>query len=168
MANGTLVNAFDDRNEAALAFDELKLAGFTEDQLGFAIRGDEVVRGGMITDAVGTRDGEGALKGMAVGGTIGGLLGAAAAATVPGVGPVLAAGILTAMAGGAAAGAATGGIFGALHGLGVSEEEAVHYQHALACGKAIVSVDAGERQPEAQAILLRHGGYKPCPPDSQT
>lgn len=165
MAHSTLVTAFDDREQATLAYDELKIAGFKEDQLGFAIRGDDAVRGGMMHDTVGAKDGEGALKGMATGGAIGGILGAAAAAMVPGVGPVLAGGILAGMAGGAAAGAATGGIFGAMHGLGVSEEEAVHYQRAFDCGKAIVTVDAGERQQEAQAILLRHGGYKPCPPN---
>ena len=78
-----LVAAFNDRNEAELAFDELKRVGFTDDNLGFALRGDDAVRGGMITDATGTKDAEGAVKGAATGAAVGGVLAAVAAATIP-------------------------------------------------------------------------------------
>jgi hypothetical protein len=154
-----LVAAFNDRNEAQIAFDELEQAGFKEEELGFAIRGDDAVRGGMITDATGTKDGRGAATGMATGGLIGGVLGAVAALTVPGIGPVLAGGILAAAFGGVAAGVVTGGILGALSGLGVSEEEAKYYQNKFEEGKAIVTVQAGNRYHDAVRILERHGGY---------
>src|SRR5207302_2566925 len=68
-ANGsTLVGIFQSRYEAELALDELRQAGFSEKDIGFAIRGDDAVAGGMITDALLTKDGHGAAKGMAVGG----------------------------------------------------------------------------------------------------
>src|SRR4051812_15136146 len=109
MEGPTVVYAFEDRDEAERAVDELEHAGFNSENVGFAIRGRDVVEGGMLHDAEGAKDGSGALKGAATGGLIGGLLGAAAAAVIPGVGPVLAGGILATAIGGAAAGAATGG-----------------------------------------------------------
>ena len=160
MDNSTLVTAFDDRDEAQLAVDELHRAGIPKDQIGFAIRVEDAVAGGMITDAEGARDAEGAAKGATAGAVIGGVLGALAFAAIPGVGPVLAGGMLAGLAGGAAAGAATGGIYGAMSGLGASEKEAVFYQKEFECGKAIVAVNAGDRRAEAENILHRHGGYE--------
>ena len=158
--NSSVVTAFDDRDEAQYAVDELHQAGFSKDEIGFAIRGEDAVAGGMITDAEGTHDVEGAAKGAAAGAVIGGVLGAIGYAAIPGIGPVMAAGMLAGLAGGAAAGAATGGIYGAMSGLGASEEEAVFYQKEFECGKAIVAVNAGSRRAVAENILHRHGGYE--------
>src|SRR2546429_5696651 len=85
-----IITAFNDRDEAQVAVDELEQAGFKHDEVGFAIRGDDAVAGGMITDAEGTRDGEGAAKGAAAGAAIGGILGALAFAAGPGGGAGLA------------------------------------------------------------------------------
>ena len=148
---------FDDRYQAEQAVDDLAQSGFKPSEIGFAIRGSDAIEGGTITDAVGTKDGQGAVTGLIGGGFIGGLLGAAAALIVPGVGPILAAGVLWTALGGAAAGAATGGILGALAGLGISEEEALFYEKALKRGKAVVTVQAGSRCDEAASILRRHG-----------
>lgn len=160
-----LAAAFNDRNEAELAYDELKRVGFTEDDLGFAIRGNDAVRGGMITDATGTKDAEGAVKGAATGAAAGGVLAAVAAATIPVAGPFLAGGILTAAAGGAIAGTAIGGIFGAMSGLGASEEEAQYFQREFESGKAILFVRPGDRLDLAVEIIRRHGGYWAEPRD---
>ena len=160
MAESLIIAAFDDRNEADLAVDELEQAGFSDEQIGYAIRGDEAVRGGMITDAIGTKDREGAVKGITIGTAVGGMIGAAAALTLPGVGPVLASGILWTALGYAGAGAAIGGIVGALSGLGASEEDAVYFQRLFESGKAIVLVNAGNRRDEARQILCKHGGYQ--------
>jgi len=165
-ADQLLVAAFNNRNEAELAVDELKRAGFDKDQIGFALRGEDVYEGGMATDATGTKDARGAIKGATTGGLIGGLIGAVAFATVaPGVGAILAGSLLTGFMGGAAGGAAIGGIFGAMHGLGVSEEEAKYYQQEFESGRAIVMVRPGDRVPEALEILRRHGGYQATPRD---
>ena len=160
-----LVAAFNDRNEAQLAYDELKRVGFTEDNLGFALRGEDAVRGGMITDATGTKDAEGAVKGAATGAVVGGVLAAVAAATIPVAGPFIAGGILTAAAGGAVAGTAIGGIFGAMSGLGASEEDAQYFQREFESGKAILFVRPGDRHDEAIEIIRRHGGYWAEPRD---
>jgi len=154
-----LVGVFDDRHEAELAVDELEQAGVKHDQVGFAIRGSDAVRGGMITDAEGTKDGTGAVTGMVAGGITGGILAAAAALLVPGVGPVLAAGVFWTAMGGVAAGAATGGILGAMAGLGVSEDEARYYELQFQSGKAIVMVRPNGRANQATEILRRHGSY---------
>jgi hypothetical protein len=154
-----VVGIFDDRGAAEQAVDDLEYANFKDEDIGFVIRGSEAVRGGMITDAQGTKDRKGALTGMAVGGTVGALIGAASAMIVPGIGPVVAGGILASAFGGAIAGVATGGILGAMMGLGISEEEAQFYERAFNEGKAIVAVRAGTRFAEAGDILRRHGGY---------
>ena len=155
----TLVAVFDDRVQAENAVDALDQAGFPSDAIGFAIRGEDVTRGGMITDAVGAKDAKGAAVGAVSGGVLGGVLGAAASLLIPGVGPVVAAGILTMTFGGAVAGTAIGGIFGALTGLEISEAEARFLETEFQSGKAIVAVKAGTRTPEAAEIFRRHGGY---------
>jgi hypothetical protein len=154
-----LVGVFEDRNEAELAVDELREAGFRDDQIGFAIRGSDAVEGGMIADAEGTKDAKGAIEGAVGGAAIGAGLGALVALLIPGAGPVLAAGILATALGYGAAGAAVGGIYGAMVGLGISEAEAVRYEHEFKSGKAIVAVRPGAAMNIAAAILHRHGGY---------
>jgi hypothetical protein len=154
-----LVAVFEDRGRAEQALGDLKQAGFSSDQIGFAIRGSDVAAGGMITDEKGTKDRKGAVAGAATGGVVGGTIGALAALMVPGVGPVLAAGILAATFGGAAAGAAIGGLVGAMHGLDVSEQEAEFLEGEFNQGRAIVAVRDPERIEQAAMILRRHGGY---------
>ena len=155
----TVVGVFEDRDAAERAVAELEQHDFKDDQIGFVIRGADAVRGGMITDATGTKDRAGALTGMATGGIVGGVLGALASLVIPGVGPVLATGILTSALGGAVAGVATGGILGAMRGLEISEEEALFYEQEFNAGKAIVAVRAGPRAAEAGQILRQYGGY---------
>ena len=155
----TLVGVFEDRSQAEQAVVDLERAGFNSEQIGYAIRGADDVRGGMIVDAQGTKDGVGAARGAATGASVGAILGAAAALILPGVGPVVSLGILTMAAGGAVAGTAVGGILGAMTGLGISEEEAQFYEREFHSGRAIVAVKAGERAGDAAEILRRHGGY---------
>ena len=153
-----IVGVFDDRAAAERALDALQQAGFADHHVGFVIRGADDVRGGMIVDAEGTKDGKGAMTGAVTGGMLGGLLAAAIAVLIPGVGPVVAGGVLAAFFGGAIAGTAVGGIFGAMQGLGVSEDEARYYEKEFQSGRAIVAVKAGNRSAEAADLLVRHGG----------
>ena len=60
---------------------------------------------------------------------------------------------------GAIAGVATGAGVGALIGLGIPEEEASYYEREFKAGRTLVTVNAGSRVPEAQAILVEKGGY---------
>ena len=165
MTNNTVVvGVFDDRNAAEETVDELEHSGFSKDDVGFAIRGHDAVEGGMITDAP-AKDRHGALAGAATGAVAGGILGALAALVIPGIGPVLAGGILATALGFAGAGAAVGGILGAMTGLGVSHEEALYYEEQFNCGKAIVTVRAGDFADKALTIIRRHGGYSKCDRD---
>lgn len=160
-----VVGVFEDRDQAERAIEELRRAGFSDDEIGFALRGETSPAGaGDVTDAdagadAGTRAGEGAVTGMVTGGLIGGLLAAGASLLIPGIGPIIGGGILATILGGAAAGAAAGGLLGALTGLGVPEEEARYYESEFQSGRTIVTVKAGERYREAADILNRHSGY---------
>lgn len=153
-----IVSIFDDRLAAEGAVDALHQAGFAHDKIGYAIRGSDAVAGGMITDADGAKDAKGAVAGAVTGGMVGGVLAAAISLLIPGVGPVVAGGILASFFGGAIAGTAVGGILGAMTGLGISEEEARHYEKAFQEGKAIVAVKAGARSADAADIVVRFGG----------
>jgi len=155
----TLVSVFEDRLEAERAVDELEQFNFKHDEIGYAIRGSDAVRGGMITDTAGAKDGRGAVAGAITGGVVGGVLAAAVALVLPGVGPVLAGGVLASFFGGTIAGTAVGGILGAMRGLEISEDEAKFFEQKFHEGKAIVAVKAGPRALEAAEILRRHGGY---------
>ena len=166
--NTVVVGIFEDRFGAEEAVDELEHSGFSHHDVGFAIRGHDVVEGGMLHDATGAKDGQGAIAGAATGAVAGGILGALAAVVIPPLGPVLLGGVLATAAGFAGAGAAVGGILGAMTGLGVSEDEAIYYEQQFNEGKAIVTVKAGEFADKAVAIIRKHGGFvrrDEIPPD---
>ncbi len=154
----TVVGVFEDRAAAERAIDELRRAGFNDDQIGYVVRDNrgttDTVTGGQKTLA-----GEGAATGAISGGVVGGVLGAAAALLIPGFGPAIAGGILATTLGGAAIGAAAGGILGALVGMGIPEEEARYYQGAFEAGRVLVTVQAPGRQREALDMLQRNGAY---------
>src|SRR5436305_132531 len=82
-----VVGVFDDRGQAKRAVEELRRAGFRDDDIGFAARGEEgTARSGFGTGAE-TEAGTNAATGAVTGGVLGGLLGAAAALLLPGIGP---------------------------------------------------------------------------------
>ena len=154
----TVVGAFTDRVQAEQAINELRHAGFSDDEIGFILRAsseEESTAQGETESGTGT----GTAAGIVSGGVVGGILGAAAALLIPGFGPAIAGGILAATLGGAAIGAAAGGIIGALTGLGVPEEEARYYQSEFEAGRTIVTVKAASRYQEALDILRTNGAY---------
>src|SRR5438045_2398027 len=154
----TMVGVFEDRSQAERAIDELHRAGFTDEQIGFAVR-DQDGGSDVHVRGHGSNAGEGAVGGLLAGAGIGGLIAAAASLLVPGFGPVLAGGILATTLGGAAVGAAAGGILGALVGAGVPEEEARYYESEFNTGRVLVTVQPGGRYDEAREIMYRNGGY---------
>lgn len=161
------VAAFDDREQAELAVDDLHQAGFSHDDIGLMIRGEEAVLGGTLTDAQATKDPIGSAKGLVTGSVIGGLLAAAAMFLIPGAGPVLATGVLAAALGGAAAGAVTGGLVGAFIGMGISEDEARRLDREFQSGKAVVAVRDNGRELEVIEIIQRHNGRPATPRPGQ-
>ena len=157
----TVVGVFDNRADAERAVSELQRAGFRDDQIGYATKGDDVRTGGRAIEGTDTGEaGEGAAKGAVGGGVIGGILGALATGLIPGVGPVIAGGLLAGIIGGAVAGAAAGGLFGALVGsMGVPEDEARYYDQEFQSGRTVVTVKADGRYQDAYDILQRAGAY---------
>ncbi len=143
------VGVFHDSEQARHALDELKSAGYSENEIGFLLR------------ASATRSEDDTLSSAATGavegGMIGGVLGAAAALLIPGFGPAIAGGILLATFGAAGMGALAGSIIGTLVSIGVPEEEAHHYQRELENGHTIVTVKTTSGYDDALAIMRRNG-----------
>jgi uncharacterized protein (TIGR02271 family) len=154
----TVVGVFEDRRLAQQAVDELKRAGFSDDEIGVATRREEGER--TYEGEEESYAGEGAVAGAVAGAGIGGLWAIGIAAGVlPVIGPVIAGGLLASILASAAAGAAIGGLAGALIGLGIPEEEAEYYESEFKAGRTIVTVKTAARYSEAREILRRNGAY---------
>jgi len=151
----TIVGIFTDRSEAEQAIRELTSAGFTEKQIGVAMLNRSEER--RLVEDTGSTTAEAAATGAISGGIVGGLIGLIGSLLIPGVGPIVVGGVLGSTLTGAGIGAAAGGIIGALMGLGVPEADAHHFDTGLRSGAVLVTVEAGDRLPEALALLERHG-----------
>jgi uncharacterized protein (TIGR02271 family) len=157
----TIVGVFEDRGHAQQAIEELKRAGFREDQIGVTAREASHFQGGDTTGEDGdSYAAEGGMTGLATGAGLGALWGLAVVSNVlPGIGPAIAGGTVAAILSSAAAGAAAAGLAGMLIGLGIPREEAEFYEGEFRAGRTLVTVKADGRNAEAQSILRRHGGY---------
>jgi len=155
----TVVGVFEDRRHADQAVNDLRQAGFRDDQIGVAMRHTE----GSTDAATGETDshaGTGAITRVLTGLGLGALAGLGVlSGVIPVVGPAIAAGTLGVILSNAAAGAGIGALVGALIGAGVPEEEANYYQGEFEAGRTIVTVNANGRGQEAAAIMRRHGAY---------
>jgi hypothetical protein len=147
----TVVGLFSQPGSAERAIRELKLSGFTADQIGVATH-DRPEHPDPPTSDNGA---EAATVGALTGGVIGSLVGLLGSLLIPGVGPILVGGVLASLLG-AGVGAATGGVIGTLIDIGVPETDAQHFDAGLKGGGTLVTVNAGNRTKEALAILQRH------------
>jgi hypothetical protein len=155
------IGVFEDRAQAQRAIGELKIAGFTEKQIGVTARDQDGRSTGELGDAKGaTHAKEGAVAGLAAGAGVGTLWGLGILAGVlPGIGTAIAGGTLAALVSSAAAGAAAAGLAGTLIGLGIPEDEATYYDEQFRSGRVVVTVQADDRRLEAESILQRFGGH---------
>ena len=151
----TVVGVFDDRQQADRAIDELRRAGFSDSQIGVAMRYDDA--GSTMGDAADagvdedSHAGTGAVTGIVAGLGLGALAGLGVlSGVIPVIGPAIAGGTLGVILSNAAAGAAAGGLVGALAGAGVSEDNAQYYQNEFESGRTIVTVAADGRADEAR------------------
>jgi hypothetical protein len=151
----TVVGMFSRRSDAEAAIRDLSAAGFTNDQIGVALKDSAEPR--ELTQSPGSAAAEGAATGALSGGVVGGLIGLLGSLLIPGVGPIVVGGVLASALTGAGIGAATGGLIGALVGMGVPEADARHFDMGLRSGSTLVTVDAGARTAEALGILEQHG-----------
>jgi hypothetical protein len=157
--HSTVVGVFEDRLQADRAVDELRRAGFRDDQIGVAMRHDAVE----MTDAVDSDEsgaGTGAITGMLTGLGLGALAGLGVlSGVIPVIGPAIAGGTLGIILSNAAVGVGVGGLVGALVGAGIPEEHAHYYQGEFEAGRTIVTVHADGRADDARAILRRYNAY---------
>jgi uncharacterized protein (TIGR02271 family) len=156
--NGTIVGLFHNQADAERAIQRLKEAGFSEDQIGVALRDRDRQR--ELVKDTGTQVAEGAATGALGGGILGGVLGLLAgvgALAIPGIGPIIAGGTLASTLAGAGIGAAAGGLLGALVGMGVPEEDARHFDEGFRAGGTLVTVNAGTRADAARECLYESG-----------
>lgn len=152
MTQGNIaVGIFREPTQAHRAIEELRQAGYSDDEIGYLTR----VSVTEPDETTGTFIANSAVEG----GLVGGLIGAAVALLIPGFGPAIAGGLLAAELGGAALGAAAGGLLSALVSIGIPEEEARHYQRALEAGRIVITVIAPSGYAEALDILRRNGAY---------
>jgi len=156
-----VIGVFDTREQAHRVVEELRRAGFSDNQItmvmhhrndGTEVTDMDAAKAAQVTGE--NKAGEGAAIGAIAGGLGGGAV-ALALGMIPGIGPVLTMG--TALAAtmfgiGAAAGGATGGIVGALIGMDIPEDEARFYENELKAGKVLVGVHS-DRTDEAAAIM---------------
>jgi hypothetical protein len=160
----TVVGVFDDRQQADRAVDELRRAGFRDDQIGVAMRydaGDHTMGGAAdAADAGDSEAGTGTITGVLTGLGLGALAGfGVLSGVIPIIGPAIAGGTLGVILSNAAAGAGVGGLVGALVGAGIPEDEANYYQGEFESGRTIVTVHSDGRADEAMAIFRRYGAY---------
>lgn len=155
-----VVAAFENPNAARQAIDELHRLGFTDRQIGVVARHTEHHAPTAPAGDEGSHAAAGAVTGVVAGAGVGGLWAIGImAGLLPAIGPVIAGGILASLAASAATGAAAGGILGALLGVGVPEDDAKFYEDQFHAGRAVVTVQAGDRADEVSAVLRQHGAY---------
>jgi hypothetical protein len=145
------VGVFHDPAQAHRALEELRQAGYSEDEIGYLARATATEPDASTMTSIASSAAEG--------GIAGGLLGAAIALLIPGFGVAIAGGILVATLSGAALGAATGGVIEALRSLDIPEDEARHYQKELEAGHVVITVQAQSGYADALQILRRNGAH---------
>src|SRR3954454_7652380 len=156
--SATVVGLFHNQADAERAIHNLKERGFSENQIGVAIKDRQQQKD--LIEGTGTQAAEGATTGAIGGGVLGGVIGLLAgvgALAIPGVGPIIAGGTLASTLAGAGIGAAAGGLLGALVGMGVPEEDAKHFDQGFRSGGTLVTVSAANRAEEARTCLYESG-----------
>jgi uncharacterized protein (TIGR02271 family) len=155
----SVVGVFENHSQAQRAVDDLRRAGFREDQIGVATQDRSRTGTDDMTDE-GSNAGTGAVTGALAGAGLGAAWGIGIlAGLLPAIGPVIAGGTLAAILASAGLGAAAAGIAGLLIGMGIPEEEANYYESEFKAGRTLVTVNAENRYDEAVTIIRRHGGH---------
>lgn len=163
-----LVGIFETENEAIHVINQLKEAGYQEDEITVLAKDKEMMDYIEETTGADIETQRGGGK-AGTGATIGAVLGGVAAAlpalgllVIPGVGPFLAAGPIAVILGGVIAGGVAGGLIGALVKLGVNEEDARIFENDIEQGKILVLVEKWENLSEAvQNIFTQSNSHHP-------
>lgn len=144
----TLIGVFDERSDVEEAVDKLKANGLNVKDFSIVMKDRDEAED--LSEDTGTSVSESAFAGATTGAAVGGLAGLLAGTVIPGLGGFLIGGPLGAALGlsgaaattvsGAATGALAGGLIGAFMGLGLSREEAEHYESRVREGAILLIV----------------------------
>lgn len=152
------VGVFDKVRMAQQAVEELRAAGFMEQQIGLVARSVEVTQIPTEPNKHDEQVSEGALGGILTGAGLGSLFAVGIEVELlPALGELILGGFFTSLFAGAIAGAAAGGIAGALLTAGLTHRQAEHYAEAVKAGRIVVTVRSDDRYDEAINILRANG-----------
>ncbi len=145
----TVIAVFEDPRQAKEALLQLRIAGFGSSHLGL-----------VNADHHHADESSYAGEEAAVGPSAGWMWGMGAATeTLPAIAPAIAGGAGLALSS-TGAGASAASLVGALLGIGVSPAEADIFEHALEDGHTVITVEAGDRDVVAMAILKQCGAER--------
>lgn len=163
---GRAIGVFSSRQDAEMALQELRDAGFNMDRVSIIARNargkdqisdadmnpkEEQVKGGA---------GAGAVAGSATGGLLG-LIGGLGVLAIPGVGPAAEVGIVLANTLlGSGIGAAGGSLVGALIGWGVPEDRAQYYSDRLEQGDYVLVLEGSSDDVRTAEAILNNRGIR--------
>jgi uncharacterized membrane protein len=144
----TVIGVFDNRKQAENTINQLRDAGFEPTDISVVMKDDRERE--QVAENTGASVAEGTAAGAGTGAIIGGVTGLLAGTVFPGLGILLIGGPLATALGltgaaattvsGAATGAVAGGLIGALTGLGLSEDDARHYERRIQEGAILLAV----------------------------
>ncbi len=151
-----VIGTYSDRYQAERAIEELKQAGFTDQEVSLIAKEENTRR---EDDENAGEDTIGISSGVMTGGAIGGMAGLLAGAgllAIPGIGPIVALGPLAATLGGAA----TGGVAGGLVDLGIPQERGSYYENEVKSGRFLAVVQTDQERASQAAESMRKTGAK--------
>lgn len=152
--NEAVFALFRDPWQAQDALLQLREVGFSDIQVGIMSLDQSHVDESVYIN-------EGTATGAAVGASVGLVWGIGVVAeALPAIGPVIAGGTLAAVLTSAVAGAAAVGLIGALVGIGVARNQAEVLEQEINEGQTLVTVEAGDQDALAIAILLQCGANR--------
>lgn len=150
----TEVGVFDDLGKAEATIDELRQAGFRQEEIG--IIGHMGENQNTIPVPAGVKAPETtAISGFMTGSLVGLLIGTLVILVIPGLGDVSGAGRWFEILGGAILGAVAGGVLMAYGGLLLTRAKTRFFRRQLEQGRFIVTVNNPNRRAEALAVLHR-------------
>jgi hypothetical protein len=160
MAHTAVYGIYSTRQDAEMAIDAMRSAGFRAEDISVLFPDNEGTKD--IGHEKHTKAPEKATAGAAIAGIAGGALGWLAgigALAIPGLGPFIAAGPIMAALAGVGAGSVVGGLAGALVGAGIPEYEAKRYEGRIRNGGILLSVHCDSEIMIGRAKeLMRHTG----------
>lgn len=158
----TILGLFEDRADVEKTISTLQSEGYNPKDISIVMKDKGEAEA--IGDDTGADVAGGALSGATTGAVIGGIAGLLAGTVLPGLGAFLIGGPIGAAFGltgavastvsGAATGVVAGGLIGALMGLGVSQEDATHYESRVKEGAILVAVPADAAQEDHVREIL--------------